>query len=117
MSNDYRSLLASHGETHWWITGMRRITHTLAGPPQGRVLDVGCGPGWDLLELPPEARGVGIDRTMEHVFFRPIVLADAALLPSLQQFRSRARARSAGPARGEPGSRRVGDAPGVASRW
>jgi SAM-dependent methyltransferase len=81
VSDDYRAVLALHGEGHWWIAGMRRVAMALADPPQGRVLDVGCGPGWDLAELPEGARGIGLDRDAEHTFFRPLVVGQAAQLP------------------------------------
>lgn len=40
--------------THWWTTGMRRVTHSLlAGVPlpDGTILEVGCGAGAFLAEL------------------------------------------------------------------
>lgn len=81
MTEDYRALLARRGDTHWWVVGMRRIVLELAGPLHGRVLDVGCGPGWHLGELPPGATGVGLDRDAAHVFYRPLVQGDAGRLP------------------------------------
>lgn len=81
MNDHYRSVLALHGERHWWMTGMRHIAGALSGPAQGWVLDIGCGPGWDLAELPLEARGVGLDRSAAHVFYRPFVVGEAERLP------------------------------------
>lgn len=81
MTEDYRALLASTGGSHWWAVGMRRIVRELADPPHGRVLDVGCGPGWDLDGLPEGASGIGLDREAAHVFYRPLVLAEAGCLP------------------------------------
>jgi len=81
VSNDFRSLQASLGEHHWWFVGMRRIMLEMAGLIQGRVLDVGCGVGWDLVNLPDGARGVGVDRAAERVQYRPLVLAQAGALP------------------------------------
>jgi len=60
---------------------MRRITWALLGEVGGRLLDVGCGPGWLLKELPPAAWGVGVDRRREQVVAHPFVLADAGRLP------------------------------------
>lgn len=81
MSEDYRALLARRGDTHWWVVGMQRITLSVAGPLRGRVLDVGCGPGWHLSQLTPEVFGVGLDRDTAHVFYRPLVQGDAGRLP------------------------------------
>jgi SAM-dependent methyltransferase len=58
---DFRRLLGERGETHWWHTGMRGVTRAVAGQVQGRVLDIGCGPGLDLAELPCGECGVGVD--------------------------------------------------------
>ena len=74
-------MLALHGERHWWIAGMRHVVGAVSGPAQGRVLDIGCGPGWDLIELPEGVRGVGLDRSAAHVFYRPLVLGQASWLP------------------------------------
>jgi SAM-dependent methyltransferase len=81
VSDKYRSVLALHGERHWWIAGMRRVANAVSGPAQGRVLDIGCGPGWDLIELPEGVRGIGLDRSAAHIFYRPLVLGQAARLP------------------------------------
>lgn len=81
MNDQYRAVLALHGEQHWWIAGMRHVVSAVSGPAQGRVLDIGCGPGWDLIEMPEGARGIGLDRSAAHVFYRPLVLGSAAQLP------------------------------------
>jgi SAM-dependent methyltransferase len=71
--------------THWWHTGMRANTRAFTGLLQGRVLDIGCGPGQELAELPSGAWGVGAD-----LYFPPGALqtsrsrlarADAGQLP------------------------------------
>jgi SAM-dependent methyltransferase len=71
---------------HWWPVGMRRITWALLGDARGRLLDVGCGPGWGDVELPPGVWAVGLDRRR----FRPaweqsranlFTQADAGRLP------------------------------------
>jgi SAM-dependent methyltransferase len=61
---------------YWWSAGMRQITWATLGDARGRLLDVGCGPGWDLAELPPGVWGVGVDRAA-HFVHRP--MAQAAL--------------------------------------
>jgi SAM-dependent methyltransferase len=78
-------LLVQHGQTHWWLAGMRRINRALLGEVRGRVLDVGCGPGWMLKELPPAAWGVGVELRREQVVAHPFVLADASRLPFADQ--------------------------------
>ncbi len=60
---------------------MRHVVGAVSGPAQGRVLDIGCGPGWDLVELPAGVRGVGLDRSAAHIFYRPLVLGQASRLP------------------------------------
>ena len=78
---DYRELLARHGRTHWWTVGMRRITWALLGQPQGRLLDIGCGPGWLVAESPPNFWAVWLDLELRFVQARPVVLGDACQLP------------------------------------
>jgi SAM-dependent methyltransferase len=80
VSSDYRILLAEYGQAHWWAAGMRRIGWALLGEVHGRLLDVGCGPGWMLAELPPGAWGVGIDqiRAAPHT---ALAVADACRMP------------------------------------
>jgi SAM-dependent methyltransferase len=60
---------------------MRRITATLLRREQGRLLDAGCGPGWDLAGLPPGIQEVGLDRDARLVHIRPFVMADVGRLP------------------------------------
>jgi SAM-dependent methyltransferase len=49
---------------------MRRITWALLGDERGRLLDVGCGPEWGRIALPPGVWGVGLDRE-DHFIGRP----------------------------------------------
>jgi len=90
--SDYRGLLARHGQTYWWAAGMRRITWALVGIPNvpgasqvpgtwQRVLDVGCGPGWLLRELPAGVRGIGVDLRPPLTGARPVAKAEAGRLP------------------------------------
>lgn len=60
---------------------MRRITWALADPVTGRVLDVGCGPGWLLGELPAGVFGVGVDLRPQLAGTRLAVKAEAGRLP------------------------------------
>jgi len=53
----------------------------LPGQARGRVLDVGCGPGWDLAALPEGLFGVGLDRVMTWLGCPPLVQGDAKRLP------------------------------------
>jgi SAM-dependent methyltransferase len=78
---DYRELLARYGSSHWWIAGMRRITWAVLGRASGRLLDVGCGPGWLLSELPPGLCGVGIDFQVQFALTRPVVAGNICNLP------------------------------------
>lgn len=73
--------LLARGKTHWWAAGMRRITWAMLGRIEGRVLDVGCGPGWELAELPASARGTGVDLRAYRGGAQPMVRADAVRLP------------------------------------
>lgn len=81
MTRDHELALVRSGAIHWWSAGMREISWALLGDAAGRRLDVGCGPGLDLLKLPPNALGVGLDRTTGHAAIRPLVQAGANRLP------------------------------------
>lgn len=78
---DYREVLAQAGRSHWWALGMRRITWALLGRPQGRLLDIGCGPGWLLTERPAGVWAVGLDMELRFTPARPVVQGDAGRLP------------------------------------
>lgn len=60
---------------------MRQATWALLGQVTGPLLDVGCGPGLTLAELPPDAWGVGLDLRAGEGLLRPFVMADAHRLP------------------------------------
>jgi SAM-dependent methyltransferase len=71
---------------HWWPVGMRRITWSLLGDARGQLLDVGCGPGWELAQQPAGVWGVGLDqhrprRAQALTPAHPFVQADAGMLP------------------------------------
>jgi len=78
---DYRELLARHGRSHWWTVGMRRITWALLGQFRGRLLDIGCGPGWLIAEHPAGMWAVGLDLELRFAAARPMVRGDACQLP------------------------------------
>jgi len=78
---DYRELLARYGRSHWWIVGMRRITWALLGQSRGRLLDIGCGPGWLLTESPPGVWAVGLDLELRFSQVRPVIQGEACHLP------------------------------------
>ncbi len=51
---------------HFWFRGLRRfvsppLADAVAGRDRPRVLDAGCGTGWNLRSLPQMAGGCGID--------------------------------------------------------
>ena len=81
MTRDHETAPVRPGAIHWWSAGMREITWSLLRDRSGRLLDVGCGPGLDLVKLPPNVWGVGLDRAAQHVVFRPFVQANALRLP------------------------------------
>lgn len=78
---DYRELLARYEGAHWWLAGMRQITWAMLGPARGRLLDVGCGPGRLLTELPAGLWGVGVDLQVAFAVGRPILQAEVSHLP------------------------------------
>ncbi len=78
---NYRELLARYGRSHWWIVGMQRIVWALLGELSGRMLDIGCGPGWLVAEHPPGAWVVGLDLDLRFAQARPVVMGDAQRLP------------------------------------
>ena len=55
--------------------------HVRPGQAGSRVLDAGCGPGWDLAALPEDLFGVGLDRVLAGPGSRPLVQGDAERLP------------------------------------
>ena len=56
-------------ERHWWFRAKRRLVYALlqtwSDPAGGTVLDVGCGAGATLRELPRGYRAVGLDASPE----------------------------------------------------
>jgi SAM-dependent methyltransferase len=57
---------------HWWFRAKRRMVYALLGtwlPRGGRVLDLGCGTGMTLQELPLAYRGMGLDPAPEALAF------------------------------------------------
>jgi SAM-dependent methyltransferase len=64
---EYRRMFEAE-ETQWWYAGQRAIASALLEPALGsgaparrRLLDAGCGAGFNLLALAPLGRAVGID--------------------------------------------------------
>ena len=64
---EYRRM-ADHESVSWWYVGMRRIARTLLTPllPEGgqrprRILDAGCGTGWNLQDLSCFGETHGLD--------------------------------------------------------
>lgn len=57
---------------HWWFRAKRRMVYALLRawlPRGGRVLDLGCGTGMTLQEIPPAYRGIGLDPAPEALAF------------------------------------------------
>ncbi|MCX7669366.1 MAG: class I SAM-dependent methyltransferase [Anaerolineae bacterium] len=81
MHDNYRELLARHGRLHWWLAGMRQIVWALLNNPQGRLLDIGCGPGWLIAEAPRGVWATGVDLELQFARVRPVVKGDAHRLP------------------------------------
>jgi SAM-dependent methyltransferase len=77
-------------EAQWWYSGQRAIAAALLGPALGkhhpgraRVLDAGCGTGFNLLALSRLGRATGIDLAPEALAFckqRGVRAARASLL-------------------------------------
>lgn len=64
---EYRRMADLEG-VQWWYVGMRRMARTLLGPmlpatafPPRRLLDAGCGTGWNLQDLSSFGETHGID--------------------------------------------------------
>jgi SAM-dependent methyltransferase len=59
-------------DAYWWFVGRRRLVHALLrryGPPQPRLLDVGCGTGGTLDEVRDEGELWGVDVAREALEF------------------------------------------------
>ena len=72
---EYRRMYEAE-ETQWWYAGQRAIAAALLEPALGgdragrcRLLDAGCGAGFNLLALAPRGRAVGIDLAPEAIAF------------------------------------------------
>jgi SAM-dependent methyltransferase len=72
---EYRRMYEAE-EAQWWYAGQRAIAAALlapalgAAPPESRrLLDAGCGSGFNLLALAPLGRAVGIDLAPEAIAF------------------------------------------------
>lgn len=65
-ADEYRRMAEMEG-IQWWYVGMRRIARSLLTPllPEGhsprRILDAGCGTGWNLQDLSTFGETHGID--------------------------------------------------------
>jgi SAM-dependent methyltransferase len=75
-------------QRQWWYAGQRDVARALlepsvAGAPARRVLDAGCGTGFNLVALAPLGRALGIDLAPEAIRFcreRGVTVARASLL-------------------------------------
>jgi SAM-dependent methyltransferase len=72
---EYRRMFEAE-EAQWWYAGQRAIATALLGPSLGgrlpgkvRVLDAGCGTGFNLLALSRLGRATGIDLAPEALAF------------------------------------------------
>ena len=72
---EYRRMYEAE-EAQWWYAGQRAIATALLGPAlagrageRARVLDAGCGTGFNLIALSRLARAVGIDLAPEALAF------------------------------------------------
>ena len=90
MDETYEAELFELEETHWWYRGRRRVLRSLveAHLPHrpGRVLDVGCGTGRNLVELADLGEVRGVEPSMAAVEFGRardllVVQGDAVDLP------------------------------------
>lgn len=76
---------------HWWFAGMRKIYRSLLRgarlPAQARVLDVGCGTGFNLSWLDRFGRAYGLDASLDALPFlaaqnqKRIVMGSGETLP------------------------------------
>lgn len=76
---------------HFWFRGFRRFVDPLmaeaaAGRSNLRVIDCGCGTGYNLLRMPPYGRAFGFDLTASGLALarragRPLVRADITRIP------------------------------------
>ena len=72
MQSEQFRLHADIEQRHWWFVGRRRIMQRLVSelmpnPPEGVVVDVGCGTGANLAVLADRYNCVGIDTSPEAV--------------------------------------------------
>lgn len=68
----YRELFELE-DRHWWFRGRRRIVwamlHRAGFSPSPRILDAGCGTGYNLVEFGPLGEAEGVDVSAEAVEF------------------------------------------------
>src|ERR1051326_2682800 len=70
MEREQYAIMARREERHWWYTGMRRVAMAvldarLAGRPELKLLDAGCGTGGRPVDLCRFGRVVGVDLAWE----------------------------------------------------
>lgn len=77
-------------DRYWWFVSRRRLARALLrrfAPPQGSLLDLGCGTGALLTELSSSHPTVGIDFSTDALVFcterglRQVLLGDAQAMP------------------------------------
>jgi SAM-dependent methyltransferase len=86
-SAEYRRMFEAE-ERQWWYAGQREVAFSLlqpclAGSKELRLLDAGCGSGFNLVALAPLGRALGIDLAPEAIRFcreRGVRAARASLL-------------------------------------